>query len=130
MKDYEACLNATSTPHAHWYVVPADGKENARLIISRIVLDALDALKKESAERTVRGAANIQQFIGLLRRPRAIMMLVPAGPGVDGFVRLSRCLSQRLAAGQSHPGPARLFRRATYEWIDAKCTFYTEWEKK
>ena len=33
-----------------------------------------------------------------------------AGSGVDGFVGLSRRLSQRLAAGQSHSGPARLFR--------------------
>jgi PPK2 family polyphosphate:nucleotide phosphotransferase len=45
MKAYEACLNATSIPHAHWYVVPADDKENARLIISTIVLDAFNALK-------------------------------------------------------------------------------------
>jgi polyphosphate kinase 2 (PPK2 family) len=45
MKAFEACLNATSTPHAHWYVVPADDKENARLIISQIVLDALNGLK-------------------------------------------------------------------------------------
>ena len=45
MKAYEACLSATSTHHAPWYVVPADDKENARLIVSRIVLDALDGLK-------------------------------------------------------------------------------------
>ena len=45
MKAYEACLNATSTDHAPWYVVPADDKENARLIVSQIVLDALDELK-------------------------------------------------------------------------------------
>ncbi len=45
MKAYEACLRATSTHHAPWYVVPADDKENARLIVSRIVLDALHALK-------------------------------------------------------------------------------------
>ena len=45
MKAFEACLSATSTHHAHWYVVPADDKENARLIISQIVLDALDELK-------------------------------------------------------------------------------------
>ena len=45
MKAFEACLNATSTPHSHWYVVPADDKENARLIISQIVLDALNGLK-------------------------------------------------------------------------------------
>jgi PPK2 family polyphosphate:nucleotide phosphotransferase len=45
MKAYEACLNATSTHHAPWYVVPADDKENARLIVSQIVLDALNGLK-------------------------------------------------------------------------------------
>jgi PPK2 family polyphosphate:nucleotide phosphotransferase len=42
---YEECLSATSTRHAPWYVVPADDKENARLIVSRIVLDALIDLK-------------------------------------------------------------------------------------
>jgi PPK2 family polyphosphate:nucleotide phosphotransferase len=55
MKAYEACLDATSTRHAPWYVVPADDKENARLIVSQIVLDTLDDLKlaypKTTAER-------------------------------------------------------------------------------
>ncbi len=41
VKAYEECLKATTTHHAPWYVVPADDKENARLIVSRIVLDAL-----------------------------------------------------------------------------------------
>jgi polyphosphate kinase 2 (PPK2 family) len=45
MRAYEACLTATSTAHAPWYVVPADDKKNARLIISHIVMDALDDLK-------------------------------------------------------------------------------------
>ena len=45
MKAYEACLNATSTQHAPWHVVPADDKKNARLIVSQIVLDALNELK-------------------------------------------------------------------------------------
>ena len=44
MKAYEACLSATSTHHAPWYVVPADDKKNARLIVSQIMLDAFDAL--------------------------------------------------------------------------------------
>ncbi len=48
-KDYthafEACLQATSTHHAPWYSVPADDKENARLIVSKIVVDALSELK-------------------------------------------------------------------------------------
>jgi len=45
MKAYEACLNATSAHHAPWYVVPADDKENARLIVSKIALDALNELQ-------------------------------------------------------------------------------------
>jgi PPK2 family polyphosphate:nucleotide phosphotransferase len=44
MKAYEACLDATSTGHAPWHVVPADDKENARLIVSQIILDALKEL--------------------------------------------------------------------------------------
>jgi PPK2 family polyphosphate:nucleotide phosphotransferase len=39
MRAYEACLGATSTAYAPWYVVPADDKKNARLIVSQIVLD-------------------------------------------------------------------------------------------
>ncbi len=42
---YEACLSATSTTHAPWYVVPADDKENARLIISEVLVDTLKDLK-------------------------------------------------------------------------------------
>ena len=38
-------LEPTSTHHAPWYVVPADDKENARLIVSQIVLDGLGELK-------------------------------------------------------------------------------------
>jgi PPK2 family polyphosphate:nucleotide phosphotransferase len=55
MKTYEECLSATSTRDAPWYVVPADDKENARLIVSQIVLDTLQGLKttypKTSAKR-------------------------------------------------------------------------------
>jgi len=55
MNAYEDCLSATSTRHAPWYVVPADDKYNARLIVSQIVLDTLRELKmaypKTSAKR-------------------------------------------------------------------------------
>jgi polyphosphate kinase 2 (PPK2 family) len=54
MKAYEACLNATSTHHAPWYVVPADDKENARLIVSQIVLDALNGLKMAYPKTTAK----------------------------------------------------------------------------
>lgn len=45
MQAYEQCLSATSTKAAPWYVVPADDKENSRLIISRIVLDTMKSLE-------------------------------------------------------------------------------------
>jgi PPK2 family polyphosphate:nucleotide phosphotransferase len=44
MQAYEACLSATSTKDAPWYVVPADDKKNARLIISEIILDVFNGL--------------------------------------------------------------------------------------
>lgn len=44
MHAYESCLSATSTKHAPWYIVPADDKKNARLIISNILLDTFKAL--------------------------------------------------------------------------------------
>jgi PPK2 family polyphosphate:nucleotide phosphotransferase len=47
MSAYEACLGATSTAGSPWYVVPADDKKNARLIVSRIIVDTLAALKME-----------------------------------------------------------------------------------
>jgi PPK2 family polyphosphate:nucleotide phosphotransferase len=45
MQAYEACLGATSTKISPWYVVPADDKKNARLIISKIILDTFNSLK-------------------------------------------------------------------------------------
>jgi PPK2 family polyphosphate:nucleotide phosphotransferase len=44
MTAYEDCLSATSTVDAPWYVVPADDKENTRLIVSRIILDTMHEL--------------------------------------------------------------------------------------
>lgn len=45
VKAYEECLAATSTQHAPWHIIPADDKENARLIVSKTILDALSELK-------------------------------------------------------------------------------------
>ncbi len=39
---YEHCMTATSSKHAPWHVVPADDKPTARLVVSEIILDALD----------------------------------------------------------------------------------------
>ena len=51
-KAYEQCIAATSTNDSPWYIVPADDKENARLIVSQIVVDALKRLKASYPEVT------------------------------------------------------------------------------
>ena len=44
MRAYADCLGATSRKHAPWHIVPADDKLNARLIVSRVVIDTLQSL--------------------------------------------------------------------------------------
>ena len=68
MNAYEACLNATSTDHAPWYVVPADDKENARLLVSQIVLDALDELKMAYPKTTAKRRKELQSIRKLLAK--------------------------------------------------------------
>jgi len=47
MDAYEACLSATSTDHAPWYIVPADDKKNARLFVSNVILQAMSKMHVE-----------------------------------------------------------------------------------
>ena len=44
MDAYSRCIEATSTRRAPWYIVPADDKENARIIVSQVVVDTLEKL--------------------------------------------------------------------------------------
>jgi len=44
------------------------------------------ALHQEAGRRDVRGAADVRAFIALLRKPRSVMLLVPAGPPVDSVI--------------------------------------------
>jgi PPK2 family polyphosphate:nucleotide phosphotransferase len=68
MKAYEACLNATSTDHAPWYVVPADDKENARLIVSQIVIDAFKQLKMAYPKTTPKRRRELESIRGALAK--------------------------------------------------------------
>jgi PPK2 family polyphosphate:nucleotide phosphotransferase len=68
MQAYEACLQATSTHHAPWYVVPADDKENARLIVSQIVLDALSELKMAYPKTTPKRRQELKAIRKLLTK--------------------------------------------------------------
>jgi PPK2 family polyphosphate:nucleotide phosphotransferase len=70
MKAYEACLSATSTERAPWFVVPADDKENARLIVSQIILDALKELKMTYPEVNLARRKELQAIRQSLAKER------------------------------------------------------------
>jgi PPK2 family polyphosphate:nucleotide phosphotransferase len=65
---YEACLGATSTHHAPWYAVPADDKENARAIVSQIVLDTLKELKMAYPKTTAKRKEELESIRKLLEK--------------------------------------------------------------
>jgi PPK2 family polyphosphate:nucleotide phosphotransferase len=65
---FQDCLNATSTEHSPWFVVPADDKDNARLIISTIVLDALKSLKLSYPTTTAKRRAELLSIRKLLKK--------------------------------------------------------------
>ena len=68
MQVYGECLRATSTHHAPWFVVPADDKENARLIVSQIVLDALADLKMAYPKITEKRRVELKAIKKLLTK--------------------------------------------------------------
>jgi len=70
MQSYEDCLSATSTNAAPWYVVPADDKENARLIVSRIILDTFQALEISYPEADEKRKQELQTIRQLLMKER------------------------------------------------------------
>jgi PPK2 family polyphosphate:nucleotide phosphotransferase len=65
MKAYEHCLEATSTHQAPWYSVPADDKENARLIVSQILMDVFDVLKMAYPKSTPK---RLRELAAIARR--------------------------------------------------------------
>ena len=68
MDAYEECLSATSTEHAPWYLVPADDKLNARLIISQILVDTLASLKLSYPATTAERQKELQAIRKQLAR--------------------------------------------------------------
>jgi PPK2 family polyphosphate:nucleotide phosphotransferase len=69
MRAYEGCISATSTRTAPWYIVPADDKANARLIIAQAVLDTLTGLKPEFPEPDAKRREQLRAIRQLLAKP-------------------------------------------------------------
>jgi len=68
MDAYAACLEATSTRHAPWYVVPADDKRNARLIVSHILMDTLKGLSMAFSAPTAERSRELKSIRRLLAK--------------------------------------------------------------
>ncbi len=65
---YGDCLGATSTKNAPWYVVPADDKKNARLIISQAIVETLKTLKMSYPEPTEKHRRELKKMRKMLSR--------------------------------------------------------------
>jgi PPK2 family polyphosphate:nucleotide phosphotransferase len=52
MDAYQAAIRATATPHAPWYVIPADNKWYTRVVVAAAIIDALEALDLKFPEMT------------------------------------------------------------------------------
>ena len=68
VKAYEDCLAATTSADAPWYVIPADDKEDARLIISRVLVGVLERLKMNYPEPTPRRRKELKAIRRLLAK--------------------------------------------------------------
>ncbi len=62
MHAYEECLGATSTRYAPWYVVPADDKQNARLIVSSLIVKTLTDMKLSYPQTTLERSTELQRI--------------------------------------------------------------------
>lgn len=70
MQAYAACMSATSSKQAPWYIVPADDKENARLIIADIIVDTLQDMQLEYPKLTAQQQQELAQAKDLLMQER------------------------------------------------------------
>lgn len=60
---YEEAINKTSKPHAPWYVIPADDKPSARLILAKILLEEMSKYKDiKEPELDEKTKANIEDY--------------------------------------------------------------------
>ncbi len=58
-KAYEEAISATSTRDVPWHIVPADDKKSARLFVSHIILETLEALGMKYLETTPQRRAEL-----------------------------------------------------------------------
>ena len=65
---YEECLRNTASKSCPWYIVPGDDKENARLIISQILVDRFKAMRLEYPKLTHEEKNKLKKLKSLLAK--------------------------------------------------------------
>lgn len=65
---YQHCLQQTSSDHAPWYIIPADDKPNARLIVAAILADKIAHLNIAYPAATADQLREMKQFRSQLKR--------------------------------------------------------------
>jgi PPK2 family polyphosphate:nucleotide phosphotransferase len=71
---YREALAATSTAEAPWYVIPADHKWFARLLVADVINDTLDRMDLKTpvlSPADKRGLAEVRRQLGMARPPRS-----------------------------------------------------------
>ncbi|MXP64595.1 polyphosphate kinase 2 family protein [Roseomonas sp. M0104] len=68
---YEAAIRGTATPHAPWYVLPADRKWLTRLLVVEAMLEALEALKPAYPQLDEAGLQRLEAAGEVLRAEKA-----------------------------------------------------------
>jgi PPK2 family polyphosphate:nucleotide phosphotransferase len=108
MSAYAECLTATSTREAPWYVVPADDKENARLIVSQIILDTLNGLEMAYPEVSNKRRQELQSIRERLTKRGSGLKFVcatesaPCLHGTDSDCESSWPIRQHASAFSAH----------------------------
>lgn len=64
---YETCINETALDHAPWYVIPADDKKNMRLLVGRVVIEALKKLPISDLQPDEKRFKEIQKLIPVIQ---------------------------------------------------------------
>ena len=59
---YQEAIQATATPEAPWYVIPADDKKNMRLIVSAIIKAEMETFEMSYPKVSDEERAEMQEF--------------------------------------------------------------------
>jgi PPK2 family polyphosphate:nucleotide phosphotransferase len=84
---YQECISATSTEHAPWYVIPADDKETARLLVSKVVVETLRDMKMKYPITDATRKAELQAMRTLLEQESQVRESARSGRGKKNAAR-------------------------------------------